>query len=89
MSVNTNVRYNKINTQRTGDMVSPSVTEMITPLASYMGSLPLFLLDTLISWQHRSTERTNLATMSPHLLKDMGISADEAAREVGKAFWQK
>lgn len=46
------------------------------------------LLDTLESWHQRSRQRTALAALDDRLLDDVGLSRDDAAREVCKPFWQ-
>ncbi len=43
-------------------------------------------------WRERSHQRQNLAELaewSDHLLRDIGISREEARREAAKLFWQK
>ena len=36
----------------------------------------------------RRRERALLARLDPHLLRDIGLDADQAARECAKPFWQ-
>ena len=50
------------------------------------------LLSTLDVWHARSRQRRalgDLAEFNGHLLRDIGISRDEALRETAKWFWQK
>lgn len=46
------------------------------------------LVDTLLTWQARATERGQLAALDPHLRKDLGLSEAKIAEEVRKPFWQ-
>jgi uncharacterized protein YjiS (DUF1127 family) len=55
--------------------------------ASYAGTVAGALWQTLITWQRRASERNQLATMSDHMLKDMGITRAAARRECRKPFW--
>lgn len=42
----------------------------------------------LLDWNQRRRQRMRLAALPDHMLKDIGISAADAAREAGKPFWQ-
>jgi len=46
------------------------------------------LLETLASWQERSEQRRKLASFDARMLRDIGISRAEAAREYDKPFWR-
>ncbi len=46
------------------------------------------LFNQLFVWQERTAERAHLASLDDRLLKDMGISRSEAAREIHKPFWR-
>lgn len=46
------------------------------------------LLDRLLVWQERARQRAALASLEPHLLKDIGVSAADAEREARKPFWK-
>jgi uncharacterized protein YjiS (DUF1127 family) len=47
-------------------------------------------LVTLIDrWQERAESRRELARMPEAILKDIGVSRADAAREVGKPFWKQ
>lgn len=48
-----------------------------------------FLLHTLKCWHQRTRQRTALAALDNRLLDDVGISRDEATREIHKPFWQR
>jgi uncharacterized protein YjiS (DUF1127 family) len=43
--------------------------------------------DTVGLWRERARQRRDLAEMSPHMLKDIGISVSAARAEAGKPFW--
>ncbi|RRD01815.1 DUF1127 domain-containing protein [Amphritea balenae] len=39
-------------------------------------------------WRRNSTSRRQLAGMSSHMLKDIGISRSDVVNEVTKPFWK-
>lgn len=41
------------------------------------------------AWADRHVTRRALARLDPHLLDDIGISAQDARAEAGKPFWQE
>jgi uncharacterized protein YjiS (DUF1127 family) len=45
-------------------------------------------LTRLAEWQERAEQRTHLAGMDDRMLKDIGITSVDAARESGKPFWK-
>ena len=45
--------------------------------------------DTIGKWVRRNEGRKQLAKMSDHMLRDIGLTRFEANREVGKHFWQE
>ena len=48
----------------------------------------LAILDTAVLWQARRTQRLALAGLDGRLLKDLGLSRADVARETGKPFWR-
>lgn len=48
---------------------------------------PSNLFSTLLIWRARHKSRQQLAALEPHILKDIGISAEEARLESLKPFW--
>ena len=46
------------------------------------------IFERLLVWQERVAQRHALASLDDRLLKDMGISRSEAAREAAKPFWR-
>lgn len=51
-------------------------------------SMVLRLFDGLLSWQDRTRQRHQLAGLDDHLLKDIGLSRADVARESAKSFWR-
>ncbi|MCA3267560.1 MAG: DUF1127 domain-containing protein, partial [Azospirillum sp.] len=47
----------------------------------------LSAVETLLAWQARAAMRTQMAELSDHLRKDMGISTADVVRETSKPFW--
>ncbi len=45
--------------------------------------------NTIRTWSHRASERRKLASMSEHMLNDIGSSRVEATLEANKYFWEK
>jgi uncharacterized protein YjiS (DUF1127 family) len=65
--------------------VRPSGVAPVSRLANTLRS-------TLDLWHARRQRRQtfgDLAEFNEHLLKDIGVSRDEAVREAAKWFWQK
>jgi len=44
---------------------------------------------TLSLWFARSSQRHDLAALDTHLLKDIGVTPGQAAREAAKPFWME
>jgi len=44
---------------------------------------------TLSTWASRAEDRRQLATMSDHLLTDIGLSRTQVIIETNKFFWQR
>lgn len=42
----------------------------------------------LANWEDRRRTRTSLARLDDHLLQDIGLGTDRAAREIAKPFWR-
>ncbi|WP_020592005.1 DUF1127 domain-containing protein [Kiloniella laminariae] len=57
----------------------PGMTFLMTPVT--------FIASVLLAWQERLNERAALREIDSHLLRDMGISAEEAQKEAAKPFW--
>ncbi len=45
-------------------------------------------IDILLLWQRRANERHALAQLDDKILRDLGLSRSEVARELRKPFWR-
>ncbi|MDY0872034.1 DUF1127 domain-containing protein [Dongia rigui] len=54
------------------------------PRSGRLASLVLRLLD----WHARLQQRRHLSALSPHMLKDVGLTAADVHAEIGKRPWQ-
>jgi uncharacterized protein YjiS (DUF1127 family) len=62
--------------------------DLETSLADAVSNLVVKLFIAVDTWRQRSKTRAQLAGMSSHLLKDIGISRGEALFELNKHFWE-
>ena len=46
------------------------------------------ILDRLLLWQERASQRQALSSLGDRMLRDIGVSRAEAEREAGKPFWR-
>ena len=46
------------------------------------------IVEVLFEWQDRARQRHHLETLNDHLLKDLGLSRADVARESSKPFWR-
>ncbi|MCB1772923.1 MAG: DUF1127 domain-containing protein [Gammaproteobacteria bacterium] len=46
------------------------------------------IVQLLACWLERYRQRRALARLDEHLLRDIGVTADQAAVEVAKPFWR-
>ena len=44
--------------------------------------------DRLLTWQERSRQRHQLASLSDHMLRDIGLTRADVMAETTKRFWQ-
>jgi uncharacterized protein YjiS (DUF1127 family) len=49
----------------------------------------LHVVETLVRWSERASQRRRLRELDGYMLKDIGLSRADAARESGKWFWQE
>lgn len=56
--------------------------------APRFGAIVMRLIEGLAVWHERSRQRYHLATLDDHVLKDIGVSRADVAREVDKPFWR-
>jgi uncharacterized protein YjiS (DUF1127 family) len=73
---------------------SPSVRRAVESFAwrwskGRLRSLPGKLWATIRTWIARRRQRSALAELDDHLLKDIGVSREDALREVDKPFWRR
>jgi uncharacterized protein YjiS (DUF1127 family) len=72
-----------------GTTCSIGVVYQIGPsLASSRRDRFALWLAALARFYDRYRQRQELAELSDHLLKDIGVSRDEALREAGEPFWR-
>ena len=46
------------------------------------------ILRLLLCWSERRRQRIHLSALTDEMLKDIGVSSADAAREAGKPFWR-
>lgn len=49
---------------------------------------PLSILDLLLGWSARARERRMLLQLDERMLKDIGVTRADVAREATKPFWR-
>jgi uncharacterized protein YjiS (DUF1127 family) len=70
-----------------------SATVPAVPFAAGSGFVHTVLLgltrgvNILLDWQVRAAQRRHLAELPDHVLKDVGLSRADVARETTKPFW--
>ena len=79
-------------------MVSPahevitrrSLYDQVPPLTLHPKAWPFArrILDTVLRWHQRATERKALRQLDDRLLRDVGIERGQALLEAGKPFWR-
>ncbi len=47
------------------------------------------LVATISLWNSRSRQRADLKGLDSRLLRDIGVSREQALHEAGKSFWEK
>jgi len=51
-------------------------------------SLLVTILETLLGWQERARSRVLLSRLDDRMLRDLGLTRVDAARETEKPFWR-
>jgi len=46
------------------------------------------VVDGLLTWRQRASDRRALAELDEHLLRDIGVTSADVYREVSKPFWR-
>ncbi len=69
---------------------SPTVdaSQSARDVIAHLARLPLAILGILLVWQERNQQRRHLAALDDRLLRDMGMSRADAAREAAIPFWR-
>ncbi|MEM7497873.1 MAG: DUF1127 domain-containing protein [Pseudomonadota bacterium] len=52
-----------------------------------VGALLRGLLQRVLRWQDRLRQRRRLQALPDHMLKDIGVSREDALEEASKPFW--
>jgi uncharacterized protein YjiS (DUF1127 family) len=68
-------------------LTAPTTTAGILPSGRARSPLSA-ILDRLLLWQERATQRHRLMTMEDHRLRDMGLTRAAVAHEINKPFWR-
>ena len=56
--------------------------------AASLLALPVRTMDTLQLWRERKRQRYDLAKLTGHMLKDIGLTRGGAESEICKPFWR-
>jgi uncharacterized protein YjiS (DUF1127 family) len=67
--------------------LAPTTTAGVLP-SGRARSLLSAILDRLLLWQERASQRHQLMTMEDHRLRDMGLTRADLEREMRKPFWR-
>jgi len=67
---------------------SATPADTINALAGILGGLPATVVHTFVAWQKRSDDRARLQEMPEYLLKDVGLTREQADHEISKPFWR-
>ena len=70
------------------DIRVPCKSARIVGLPANLGCHVLASMQTLQLWYERSRQRSRLAEMDDHLLRDIGIDRIAAMEEISKPFWR-
>ena len=71
-----------------GDGLVPPSLNSGTKLTG-AGEFASHAFKTLVEWNRRATMRKHLLDLSPRMLRDMGLSLEDAMLEAEKPFWRK
>ena len=61
----------------------PSRADYRRRITVWISKVPTLLL----VWQRRYMERQDMASFNEHMLRDIGLSHEDLAREIAKPFW--
>ena len=62
----------------------PSRADYRRRITVWISKVPTLLL----VWQRRYMERQDMASFNEHMLRDIGLSREDLAREIAKPFWR-
>ena len=62
----------------------PSRADYRRRITVWISKIPTLLL----VWQRRYMERQDMASFNEHMLRDIGLSREDLAREIAKPFWR-
>ena len=68
--------------------ISPRSPVASRSLRARVRWLSVRIADLMLLWMERADQRRQLARLDSHLLKDIGVTRPEAAREASKPFWR-
>ncbi len=74
---------------KTSDVLPASASGTSVSTRRWVYGLIHQALDTLMAWHERARQRRHLAQLDDRMLKDIGLSRVDVARETAKAFWEK
>ena len=63
--------------------------EVVWPTGGQVRRLIAHTFDLIATWHERARQRQHLAALDDHLLKDIGLTRVDVARETSKRFWEK
>ncbi|MEM9371675.1 MAG: DUF1127 domain-containing protein [Pseudomonadota bacterium] len=46
------------------------------------------LINLVRLWRHRARTRMELSDLEPHMLRDIGVTPEQAEHEIAKPFWR-
>jgi len=70
-----------------GWRIATAAAAALSAIAEVIGGLAIVVFGTLYTWQSRASERGQLKGMDDYMLKDIGVTRADAAREINKPFW--
>ncbi len=65
-----------------------TLRDVLVGFAAYVFETPGRGIDMMTVWEKRLRDRAALRDMDSHLLRDIGLAPEDAAREAAKPFWR-
>jgi uncharacterized protein YjiS (DUF1127 family) len=69
-------------------LAGPAITSASLLLFGVARRTLIASFEQLLLWQERASQRHRLSMAEDHMLRDVGLSRAEVAREIKKPFWQ-